>query len=334
MPVPARLLRVRTDDLPQPRRFLNDRERERRALILAAGREVMAVHGRHAITLSQLAIALRMAPASFRRHFTDIDDLLGTILRDHLMEVARALGRVPQDAPDRRAAQRAAYLHATRTAFNAPTEAHLLLIRDRHALPPDEFDSVEKLRLGIGDILAGAHAVEALTLLDTPECRLPQIEAALAGIRAATLAEAHALRAAAALPDAAATATATAAAAAPPDAAATAATASAATVSATAAAARPALPGDAAPQPPPPKHRPLKHRPLKHRPLKHRPPKHPTTKHPPPKPPPSGAMPARVMRLPRRREPFLPHAPSPAEPRPAAQMPPRAPAYAARAGPG
>jgi AcrR family transcriptional regulator len=141
----------------------------------------MATYGRAAIGLTAFALGMRMAPATIRRAFPDMDYLLAEILRRHLRAIVAALAEIPRDAPHRDQARRAAYLAVTRT-HGAPTEAHLLLIRDRHLLPPDEAAPLEALRASIGDILAGPHAIAALALLDTPELTPTQIETALAAL--------------------------------------------------------------------------------------------------------------------------------------------------------
>jgi AcrR family transcriptional regulator len=182
MPIPARLIRKHCDDIPGQRPQPCFRETERRERILDGGQAIMAIFGRAAIKLTDFAIGMRMAPITIRRHFPDMDSLLAEILRRHLCAIVTALGQVPRDTPNRAQAHRAAYLAATRTPLGAPTEAHLLLIRDRHLLPPDEFEPLEAQRLNIGDILAAGHAPAALALLDMPELSGAQIEAALAAI--------------------------------------------------------------------------------------------------------------------------------------------------------
>jgi AcrR family transcriptional regulator len=182
MPLPARIIRRQCDDLPGQRPFLSLKEEERCTRILDAGQMIMAIYGRAGIRMTEFALGLRMSPLTVRRYFPDLDHLLGEILRRHLQVIIRTIGTVPRDAPNRQQARRAAYLAATRTGLGAPTEAHLLLIRDRHLLPPDEAEPIECLRATIGDILAGEQAQVALALLDTPELNAAEIEAALAAV--------------------------------------------------------------------------------------------------------------------------------------------------------
>jgi AcrR family transcriptional regulator len=159
---------------------LTDKQREREERILAATQTLMATFSRDALTMGKLAIALRMGTGTIRRHFADIDSILAEILLRHLTAVAKAIGNIPRDDPNRRAAQRAAYIEATRTGWGGLSEAHLLLIRERHTLPDDLAKPVEDMRQLIGETLAGENAAIALALLDTPELAAPQIEAMLA----------------------------------------------------------------------------------------------------------------------------------------------------------
>jgi AcrR family transcriptional regulator len=136
------------------------------------------------MTLPTLAAAIRVSPGSFRRQFADIDSLLADLVFRHLTAISRATGAIPRDTPNRRAAQRAAYLAYTRF-LGGPTEAHILLIRERHNLPEDLQANIELVRRSIGEILAGDHGDAALTLLDAPGLKGFQIEAGLAAIAAA-----------------------------------------------------------------------------------------------------------------------------------------------------
>jgi len=183
MPIPIRQLRAITDDLPGARPILSPREQARQDQILAAATALLARFGRAGLTMAAFAAALRMSPATLRRYFPDMDSLLAEILMRHLQAIAAALGKVPFDAPDRAPARRAAYIAHTRTAFNAHTEPHLILLRERHALPPDLAEPVEKLRTLLADMLAPETPDLALTLLDAPELQPAQIETILAALR-------------------------------------------------------------------------------------------------------------------------------------------------------
>ncbi len=176
------MIRRHCDDLPGQRPKTSWAEQDRQTRILDGAQFIMATYGRAAIRLTDLALGMRMSPHTIRRHFPDMDYLLAEILRRHLNAIVTAVGKIAYDAPNRDQARRAAYLAATRTPFGAPTEAHLLLIRDRHLLPQDEFEPIEDLRASIGNIIAGPHATAALALLDTPELTAAEIEAALTAI--------------------------------------------------------------------------------------------------------------------------------------------------------
>ncbi len=184
MQIPARILRAQCDEIPGQRPILSFKEQDRQTRIMDAAQAIMAHHGRGAISMNQFARAMRLSPATIHRHFPDMHYLLAQILHRHLAAIARALGEVPQNSPNRTRARRAAYLAATRV-LGAPTEAHLLLIRDRHLLPPDQREPLEDHRASIGLILAGDNAQAALSLLDNPELTAPEIEAALTAITAA-----------------------------------------------------------------------------------------------------------------------------------------------------
>jgi AcrR family transcriptional regulator len=177
-----RTLRAEADAFDRQLRFPPERDRQQREHILTVAQALLARHGRHTISFTTLAAALRMAPATLRRHFIDLDALLGDILGRHLLALAAALGEIPFDHPDRARQKRAAYFTYTRGAFGGLTEAHLLYTRDRHLLPDDILTSLELTRDGLGDLLAGPNAREALLLLDTPYIPLTNIEAMLAAL--------------------------------------------------------------------------------------------------------------------------------------------------------
>ena len=95
---------------------------------------------------------------------------------------AVAFANLP-DAPDHDRRKRQAYAAFTRTGLGGLTEAHLLLVRDRHFLPDDLLPQIEDARDAIGDTLAGANGREALLLLDEPTIPLPHIEPMLAALQ-------------------------------------------------------------------------------------------------------------------------------------------------------
>jgi AcrR family transcriptional regulator len=140
----------------------------------------MAEHGRDTITLTSMALALRIARSTLRHYFCDLDALLAEILHRHLRRLADALGEIPYDDPDLHRKRRAAYLNATRTPLGGLNEAHLLLVRDRHLLPDDLLPLVESYRTSIGLLVAGPDPEPVLALLDNPACYPEAIEATLA----------------------------------------------------------------------------------------------------------------------------------------------------------
>jgi AcrR family transcriptional regulator len=185
MQTPDRILRADAENLERDPPELSHREQEQYARILTVAEGLMARHGIHTMTASSLAQALRMGTRTLRRHFSDLDALLATLIRGHLRKLAHAIGQVPRDAPNRPEKQRAAYLAHTRTGAGALTDAHLLLVRDRHLLPADLLTYIEQARRNLGETLAPGHAENALALLDMPALDAPCIEAALTSITAA-----------------------------------------------------------------------------------------------------------------------------------------------------
>jgi AcrR family transcriptional regulator len=187
-PTPARILRAIAESLPNGQHKPAPRDLEWQTKILAAAEAMFIQLGFAAVTMAQFATSLRTTPTTIRRHFCDLDAILAEILHRHLQAIAKAIGDIPANTPNRHAAARAAYLAATRTPYNAPTGRHLLLLRDRHALPPDMAASVENLRASIGALIAADHSEAALTLLDSPAFHLSEVEALLAS-RAASAAQ-------------------------------------------------------------------------------------------------------------------------------------------------
>jgi AcrR family transcriptional regulator len=179
MHIPPRLLRAEAQAMPINARTLSTKEVERETRILATAQRLMVRFSRSALTIASLATALGMAPATIRRHFVDIDSILAEILVRHLLAVCEAVGQVPRDHPGRQAAQRAAYIASTRTAEGDFTEAHRLLLRERHTLPPDLAEQVDSLRKDIGEALAGPNGPKVLSLLDNTELHAQEIASLL-----------------------------------------------------------------------------------------------------------------------------------------------------------
>lgn len=185
METPVRIIRALIEDMPGKRRL--PREPKEQAVydeILDAARTVFAHEGRHNVTMAKFAAGFGSTTATMRRYICDLDYLLSQVLILHLRAISRALGCVPADAPDIPAARRAAYLGATRNGLGSLTEAHLLLVRERHCLPPDLLDTIEQVRSGIGAMLASNGRADdgerALHLLDHPGFSPEWIEELLA----------------------------------------------------------------------------------------------------------------------------------------------------------
>jgi AcrR family transcriptional regulator len=182
MTTPTRILQATVDGLPGHRCRFTEKQRDRQEKILTAGLALMARHGRAGLTMAKFGLAVGMAPAAIRRLFVDIDSILSELLVRHLLAIFQALGEIPADAPGRKPALRAAYLAATRTADGRLTEPHILLLRERHSLPPDLAGEIERTRDSLGEVLAGPDGPAALALLDTPGLAPSRIEAMLAAL--------------------------------------------------------------------------------------------------------------------------------------------------------
>jgi hypothetical protein len=179
---PARTLRALIEDLPEAQRILSERERQRHDLIRAAGRRFFAMLGPDTFSLATFVKAIRMNVRAFNSFYCDLESLLADLIRTHLMDLFSAIGDIPQDAQDRQAARRAAYLAATRSPLGGLTETHMLLAHHHKCLPPDLREPIEQLRASLGEALAGDHAEAAFRLLDAPEFSPAEIELTLAAL--------------------------------------------------------------------------------------------------------------------------------------------------------
>lgn len=174
-----RITRRLTRELdPAPRPF-TPKETERRDRIRTLGLVLLVKHGIHALRFPTFCYALGYTPSMVRKHFCDLDELLLDILQEHAGRLTNTINAVPQDAPNRRQAQRAAYAATTRPSRGGFTDTHLLLVRDRHLLPPEELNPIEASLAQLGQTLGGSQGAEILSLLDNPFFTLGQIEAML-----------------------------------------------------------------------------------------------------------------------------------------------------------
>jgi AcrR family transcriptional regulator len=182
MRTPDRLLRADAEELERDPPELTHRELEQFNRILTLAEGILARRGIHTMTLAGLAHALCIGTATLRRRFSDLDILLATLLRRHLRKLAYAVSKIPHDAADRPQKMRAAYLAYTRTDVGHYTDAHLLLVRDRHLLPEDLLTGIEATRRDLGNTLAHGFSEDVLTLLDLRTLNASRIEATLATI--------------------------------------------------------------------------------------------------------------------------------------------------------
>ncbi len=176
---PDRILRAKAQSRDPSHFALTERQRQRHERVVAISQYLIAEEGRHNITFRGLARALRMTTATLRFHFVDIEALLAEIIRRHLRLLAAALGTYEPTDPERHQKRRAAYLAYTRTPLGGLTEAHLILVRDRHTLPDDERTSIDMMRQGLAELLGGECPEETLLLLDAPFLDEAAIEARL-----------------------------------------------------------------------------------------------------------------------------------------------------------
>jgi AcrR family transcriptional regulator len=159
---------------------LSEKQREREERIIAGTQILMTSDHANPVTIRRIAASLRMTTTTIRRYFIDVETILAAILLRHLRATYRAITKIPQDAPNRMALQRAAYLEATRHPWGGFSEAHLLFLRRRHTLPDDLAKPIEDMRQVIGEALGGEYAEAALGLLDTLHFQPHEIEAMLA----------------------------------------------------------------------------------------------------------------------------------------------------------
>jgi AcrR family transcriptional regulator len=136
--------------------------------IIDMAEHLLATHGHGRITARQMADAIGITPATLRRYFADLDVLLAEILHRHLRYLVKQLTAVPMDVPDRRRAFCIAYMAATRLPLGGMIEAHTLLLRDRHRLPPDLLEDLENSYRSIGMIVGGNMGCEVMDQLDRP----------------------------------------------------------------------------------------------------------------------------------------------------------------------
>ena len=183
MQTPDRLLRESADfrGVLQP---LTKRQQACHPTLLHAAATMFADHGRAAFTLTKLARALRVAPASFQHHFVDLDALLFEIICTHLQNINQAIAAIDPKLPDAARLQRAAYYNQSRTGSGSFNIGHLLLVRDKPLLPEDLRVRIEHMQHRIGRTIAGEDAFDMLCWLDAPNHNLHDIECVVAAVPA------------------------------------------------------------------------------------------------------------------------------------------------------
>jgi AcrR family transcriptional regulator len=176
MITPPRILRDQADRLFSRKFHFSARQKDRETRILLAAEHFFAKHGFASVTFSNLALALAISPAALRQHFVDLDQLLGAILQNHLFSLTKTLVQITGTGDSLYAARRKAWFDATR-AMGALTDAHKLLIRERHNLPEDLREEIGNAYDALGEWLAPDDAPQVLALLDAEIADLPVIEA-------------------------------------------------------------------------------------------------------------------------------------------------------------
>jgi len=180
MKTPLRILRARTFAILRPDLRRTPRQVARHERIIEASRVLMAEFGRHALRFNDLADTMEIASSTLRRHFADLDELLGVILLRHLTALTAVLAAIKGDTAAVQAARRAIYFKSTRLPGGGFTPDHVLVVRDRLALPADVSEKVEAARAALGLLLAGDACDVALALLDAPGVTLARAEMCLA----------------------------------------------------------------------------------------------------------------------------------------------------------
>jgi len=185
MKTPLRILRAIAQDLPGVCPEPTPRDQARRQSILTAATAMMAERGPHTVTLTDIAAAVGIPRGTIRYIFPDLDNLLATIIRDHLRQISSVIGdarRAIAAGSTVQATSRAAYITATRTGLGGFLPAHVLTVSYRHLLPPDELEGVDQCRNAVAYLVGGPDPLATLDLLDNFRFTLNQVEAMLATV--------------------------------------------------------------------------------------------------------------------------------------------------------
>ena len=181
MPTPTRILRTLAEELDPTMRDRTVREERQFERIMKVAPTLLTFWHTDRISFTALAVAMKMAPATLRRHFVDIPALLGHLIREHLREINTALAQIPHGAPDRARRRRAAYLEFTRKPLGAYTEIHLLMLNNLPTLPDDLRLPLLEHQRAVATGLGPAGQEEfVLSMLDNPFITPTRLEAILA----------------------------------------------------------------------------------------------------------------------------------------------------------
>jgi AcrR family transcriptional regulator len=181
MPTPTRILRTIAEELDRTMHDRTAREDAQYDRIMACAPTLLTFWNTDRISFTALAIAMKMAPATLRRHFVDIPALLGFLIRRHLKNISAAIAKIPFDAPDRAPRRRAAYLAFTRKPLGAHTEIHLLMLNTLPVLPDDVRIPLLETQAQLATSLAPPGQAEfVLSMLDNPYITPRRLEAIVA----------------------------------------------------------------------------------------------------------------------------------------------------------
>ena len=181
MPTPTRILRSLCEELDPSMHDRTIREEGQFQRIMKCAPTLLTFYNIDRITFTALAVAMKMAPATLRRHFVDIPALLGYLIREHLLEINAAIAAIRRDTPNFFQLRRAAYLTATRKPLGAHTEIHLLMLNNLANLPGDVRLPLIELQNAIASALAPPGQADfVLSMIENPYITPRRLEAIVA----------------------------------------------------------------------------------------------------------------------------------------------------------
>jgi AcrR family transcriptional regulator len=181
MPTPTRILRTLCEELDPSMHDRTIREESQFQRILKCAPALLTFYNIDRITFTALATAMKMAPATLRKHFVDIPALLGYLIREHLREINAAISTIRHGTPNQFQLRRAAYLTATRKPLGAHTEIHLLMLNNLANLPDDVRLPLLEFQAQLAAALAPPGQAEfVLSMIENPYITPSRLEAIIA----------------------------------------------------------------------------------------------------------------------------------------------------------